>query len=173
MTTLACLWSRPRLERHVDGALAPWIARRVEAHLHACSDCVGRVESFRRLRALVRGAAQDVADPDWKAFWPAVRAGIHAQKPQPVRDSWWLPLWRPFWGHPRVALGGALAGALALALSLWPSADDPTSMAWAGPVIVQDVSTPDPEQSVMVYSSPDKTLTVIWLFNSGPTPDES
>jgi anti-sigma factor RsiW len=172
MTTLGCLWTRPYLERHVDGALSPRVARRVDAHLGACSDCLGRIESFRRLRALVRAAAA-VSDPDWSGFWPAIRARIPVQAPQPVRDSWWLPLWRPVWGHPRVALGGALAGALALALTLWPGADDPGSQAWAGPVIVQDVSTPDPEQSVMVYSSPDKTLTVIWLFNSGPVPDES
>jgi anti-sigma factor RsiW len=173
MMTLGCLWSRPRLERHVDGALEPWMARRVEVHLGSCSDCLGRIESFRRLRALVQVASADVVEPDWSGFWPAVRVRIPAEKPRPVLDSWWLPLWRPFWGHPRVALGGALAGALALALMLWPVADDPGSMAWAGPVIVQDVSTPDPERSVMVYSSPDKTLTVIWLFNSGPAPDES
>jgi hypothetical protein len=129
------------------------------------------VESARRLRSLVR-ASMDVPEPDWTAFWAGIRARIPAETARPVRDSWWLPLWRPFWGHPRVALGGALAGVLALALMLWPAAEDPTSMAWAGPVIVQDVSTPDPDRSVMVYSSPDKTLTVIWLFNS-PAPDES
>jgi anti-sigma factor RsiW len=173
MMTLGCLWSRPRLERHVDGALGSWTARRVEAHLGSCSDCLARVESLRRLRALVLAASSDVGEPHWNGFWPAIRARIRTEEPRPVRDSWWLPLWRPFWGHPRVALAGAITGGLALALMLWPAAEDPASMAWAGPVIVQDVSTPDPERSVMVYSTPDKTLTVIWLFNSGPAPDES
>jgi len=95
---------------------------------------------------------------------------IAQETPRVVRDSWWLSLWRPFWGHPRLAVGGALAAGMAVALLFWPAAETPT---WAEPVVVQDVSTPDPERSVMVYSSPDKTLTVIWLFNSGPTPDES
>src|SRR5262245_43679397 len=170
MMTLGCLWTRPRLERHVDGALRARASRHIEAHLTSCSDCLERVESFRRLRALVRAASGNPPDPNWSGFWPAIRARIPREQPRPVRDSWWLPLWRPVWGHPRVALGGALAGALALGLMLWPAADDP---AWAGPVIVQDVSTPDPERSVMVYSSADKALTVIWLFNSGPAQDES
>jgi hypothetical protein len=35
------------------------------------------------------------------------------------------------------------------------------------------VSTPDPDQSVMVYSSPEQALTVIWLFSSGAGIEQS
>jgi hypothetical protein len=38
-------------------------------------------------------------------------------------------------------------------------------------VVVQDVSSADPNRSVMVYSSPDDDVTVIWIFNPGE-PDE-
>jgi anti-sigma factor RsiW len=172
MTTLGCLWTRSRVERHVDGALGPWMARRVEDHLGSCADCLARAEGFRRLRSLLR-ASVDAVEPDWTGFWPAVHARIAAEKARPLRDAWWLPLWRPFWGHPRLALGGALAGGLALALALWPATDQSSSIAWAGPVIVQDVSAPDPDRSVMVYSSPDQALTVIWLFNSDGSADDS
>ena len=40
-------------------------------------------------------------------------------------------------------------------------------------MVVQDVGTPDPDRSIMVYSTPDHTLTVIWLFNSSDATEES
>jgi len=171
--SLGCLWTRPRVERHVDGALGPWAARRVEAHLPSCGDCTVRAESIRRLRALVQASAVDTGEPDWAAFWPTVHARVLGETAHPVRDAWWMPLWRPLWGHPRLAVGSALAAGLALIFLLWPAAENPASVAWAGPVIVQDVSSPDPDRSVMVYASPDQSLTVIWLFNSGASADES
>src|SRR5262249_41486159 len=144
MKNLACLWIRPRVERYVDGALRTGTARRVERHLTSCPACLTRVEDLHRLRVLVQGATAEVAEPDWAAFWPGVQARIRREAPRsgPVRDAWWLPLWRPFWGHPRLSLGGVLAAGLALGVFLWPAADNPGSTAWAGPVIVQDVAAP-------------------------------
>ncbi len=140
------------------------------AHLRACRQCLDRADSARQLRALTNLGAVDVVDePDWSTFWPGVHARIAREKPAPVKDAWWLPLWRPFWGHPRLSLGGALAAGLLVTLSLW-SVPDPIS---SGTVIVQDVSTPDPDKSVMVYSSPDQSVTVIWLFSSDGATDES
>ena len=87
---------------------------------------------------------------------------IAGEAPQPVRDSWWLPYWKPVWGHPRVALGGLMVSGLALCpWCSWPGA--PATL--AAPVTVQDVSSADPDRSVMVYSSPDDDVTVIWVFN--------
>ncbi len=57
-----------------------------------------------------------------------------------------------------------MAVVLAVTLSLWPGQEGQVPAAWAGPVVVQDVGTPDPERTVMVYSTPDQALTVIWLF---------
>ncbi len=129
----------------------------------------GEVEQLTRLRLLVRSAAPDVADPEWAGFWPAVRVRIASEAPRPVRESWWLPFWKPVWGHPRVALGSLMVSSLALGLVLWPSA--PVTL--AAPVVVQDVSSADPDRSVMVYSSPDDDVTVIWVFNPGEQDEQS
>ena len=109
MPALACLWARPRVERHVDGALGPRNARFVESHLGSCGECLARAEAARRMRGRVNASAISVSEPDWSGFWPGVRARILREAPRPVRDAWWLAFWRPFWGHPRLSLGGALA----------------------------------------------------------------
>jgi anti-sigma factor RsiW len=160
----ACLWIRSRLEPYADGALGPRLTRAIGAHLGHCPGCLARVEGHLQLRTFVKSAALDPQEPDWTGFWPGIQAGLRRGEPRPLRDPWWVPLWRPFWGHPRLALGGVMAAALAGVLSLWPGGDSQIPAAWAGPVVVQDVGTPDPDRTVMVYSTPDHALTVIWLF---------
>ena len=169
MPSLGCLWSRPRLERLVDGALGPRANRWTTSHAARCARCGGEVEQLTRIRLLVRSAAPDVADPEWAGFWPAVRVRIASEAPRPVRESWWLPYWKPVWGHPRVALGSLMVSSLALGLMLWPGA--PVTL--AAPVTVQEVSSADPDRSVMVYSSPDDGVTVIWVFNPTEQDEQS
>ena len=169
MPSLGCLWSRPRLERLVDGALGPRAGRWTTSHAARCARCGGEVEQLTRIRLLVRSAAPDAADPEWAGFWPAVRVRIASEAPRPVRESWWLPYWKPVWGHPRVALGSLMVSSLALGLMLWPGA--PVTL--AAPVTVQEVSSADPDRSVMVYSSPDDDVTVIWVFNPGEQDEQS
>jgi len=169
MPSLGCLWSRPRLERLVDGALGPRAGRWTTSHAARCARCGGEVEQLTRIRLLVRSAAPDVADPEWAGFWPAVRVRIASEAPRPVRESWWLPYWKPVWGHPRVALGSLMVSSLALGLMLWPGA--PVTL--AAPVTVQEVSSADPDRSVMVYSSPDDGVTVIWVFNPAEQDEQS
>ena len=169
MPSLGCLWSRPRLERLVDGALGPRAGRWTTSHAARCARCGGEVEQLTRIRLLVRSAAPDVADPEWAGFWPAVRVRIASEAPRPVRESWWLPYWKPVWGHPRVALGSLMVSSLALGLMLWPGA--PGTL--AAPVTVQEVSSADPDRSVMVYSSPDDGVTVIWVFNPAEQDEQS
>jgi len=172
MPTLGCLWSRPRLERLVDGALGPRMGHVTASHASRCGDCRAEMDRLSRLRALVQSAEVQVADPDWAAFWPAVRQRIAAERPAPVRDAWWLPYWKPVWGHPRVALGGLVVSSLAAARVLWPSPET-TKAAMPAPVQVQDVSTADPDRSVMVYSNPDDDVTVIWVFNPSEQDEQS
>jgi len=62
---------------------------------------------------------------------------------------------------------------LAVALSFWPFQGPDGQTAWAGSVVVQDVGTSEPGRTVMVYSSPDQALTVIWLFPSEVGTEES
>ena len=169
MPSLGCLWNRPRLERLVDGALGPRAGRVTASHAARCPRCGGLVEQLTRLRLLIRSSAPEVVDPDWVSFWPAVRVRIASEAPRPARESWWLPFWKPVWGHPRVALGSLMVSTLVVALVLWPSAQ----MTLAAPVVVHDVSSADPDRSVMVYSSPDDDVTVIWVFNPGDQDEQS
>lgn len=171
MRTLGCLWIRPRVERLVDGALGPRSARIVQAHLGSCGDCETLADSTRRLRALVKASVGSGDDPNWSGFWTGIQSRIQetpARAPRrvPVKDAWWLPIWRPFWGHPRLSLGGALAAGLLAAFSLSGSLTDQALPPGEGSVIVENVSTPDPDKSVMVYSTPDQAVTVIWLLDS-------
>jgi anti-sigma factor RsiW len=168
-----CFWNRSRLERLVDGALEPRQSRATEGHVARCRRCEGEVAQLRRLRGLVRASELPVTDPDWSGFWPALRLRLAAEAPAPVREAWWLPFWKPVWGHPRVAIGGLAVSGLALSLVLWPAPPVSTPRAIAAPVVVQDVSTTDPDRSVMVYSSPEDDVTVIWVFNPGEQDDQS
>jgi anti-sigma factor RsiW len=171
MPTLGCLWNRPHLEQLVDGALGARRERMTTGHVSRCAACWSEVERLQRLRSLVRSAQVPVADPDWSGFWPTIRVRIASGTAQPVREAWWLPLWKPVWGHPRMALGGLVVSTLAVALMLWSSPETTVSTAVAAPIQVQDVSTADPDRSVMVYSNPDDEVTVIWVFNPAE-PDE-
>ena len=171
MPSLGCLWNRSRLERLVDGALGPRAGRAAMSHAARCPRCDGEVKELNRLRLLVRGSAPGVADPDWAGFWPAVRVRIASEAPRPVQESWWLPFWKPVWGHPRVALGSLMVSCLTAAVVLWPSPH--VTMPLTSRVVVQEVSSADPDRSVMVYSSPDDEMTVIWVFNPGEQDDQS
>ena len=162
MPSLVCLWARPRVERHVDGALGPRTAHLLASHLGSCPHCTTRADAIRRIRSLVSDSSATSPEPDWSGFWPGVQARIAREAPRPVHDAWWLPIWRPFWGHPRLSLGGALAAGLVVAVSLGSVYETDES----GSVIVQDVSTPDPGKSVMVYSIAGQPGTVIWLLDS-------
>jgi hypothetical protein len=142
-------------------------------HAAQCQGCRREVERLRQLRVLIRSAEGDIADPEWSGFWPAVRLRIAQEAPRPVRDAWWLPYWKPVWGHPRVALSGLVISTLAIALVFWPSVHAPVSRAVASPVQVQDVSTADPNRSVMVFSNPDDDVTVIWVFNASEQDEQS
>lgn len=173
MPSLGCLWNRPRLERLVDGALGARPQRAATAHVARCEGCGREVERLRRLRDLVQRAEPRVLDPDWSGFWLGIRTRIANEAPRPVREPWWLPFWKPVWGHPRVALGGVVVSSLAASLVLWSGPQVTVPRALAAPVMVQDVSTADPDRSVMVYSNPDEDVTVIWVFNPGEQDEQS
>jgi hypothetical protein len=99
------------------------------------------------------------AEPDWTGFWPGVVRGIHDSKVsrrEPARRQLgWL---RPRWAYG----GGALAAALLVSTAVWqmtPTSVVPDSV----PVIVRSAESDDPDATVMVYSSPDRDLTVVWV----------
>ena len=164
MRYAACLWNRSHLDAYADGELAGRRARRVEGHLQGCTGCQAHVDEALALAARVRGGGVEVAEPDWRPFWPGIAARIHAGRAPAVRDPWWLPFWRPIWGHPRVATLATASLLLVAGAGMWTGYDPDGP---GGQVIVQDVGTSQPDSSVMVYASRQEP-TVIWLFDKDP-----
>ena len=97
--------------------------------------------------------------PDGRGFCPGVVRGIEDRRearPAPVPRPWWQAMGRPRW-----ALGGALA-ALLMSLGVWQWAPSP-HLPDAG-VLVTSASTEDPRGTVMVYSTPEQDVAVVWVF---------
>jgi hypothetical protein len=90
-------------------------------------------------------------EPDWTGFWPGVVRGIEDRRdarPARVERSW--------------ALGGALAAALLVSVGVWQWTPGPPT-ADAG-VLVTSATTDDPRGTVMVYSTPEQDVAVVWVF---------
>jgi len=170
MPSLSCLWNRSRIGPFADVALSPRATRAVARHLSGCAFCRGRLEHLTTFRSQVRGIAAPPSVPDWAGFWAGIQSRIDLEPARPLREPWWLPFWKPVCGHPRVALATGLAMVTLLSIPFWPGDESEFLPAWAGPVMVQDVGTEDPDGSVMVYSDPDRGaergVTVIWVFAS-------
>ena len=158
---LTCYRTRRRIGGYLDGALDPETARSTAAHLASCGRCQGEAGELRRLRGLLQGTVS-AAEPDWTGFWQGVVRGIEDQRharPAPARRPWWQLTGRPRW-----ALGGALAAVL-MSLGVWQWAPGPhlAPLADAG-VLVTSASTEDPRGTVMVYSTPEQDVAVVWVF---------
>jgi anti-sigma factor RsiW len=155
---LTCYRTRRRIGAYLDAALDQETARSTATHLASCGSCQREAEELRRLHGLLRRSLTP-ADPDWTGFWQGVVRGIEARRhagPVPVRRRWWQGAW-----HPRWALGVALA-ALALAVGVWQWAPGPRPSE-AG-VLVTSASTEDPRGTVMVYSTKEQDVAVVWVF---------
>jgi anti-sigma factor RsiW len=151
---LTCYVHRRRIGAWLDGALDDRLNRATAAHVERCARCSGEAESLTRLKAFLQPAAA-VADPDWTAFWPGIVRGI-----QDARESRPVPRRAP-WLRPRWAYGGALAAALLVSLTMWQLV--PTKSVRESPVIVRSADSDDPRATVMVYSTPERDLTVVWV----------
>lgn len=163
---LTCLFNRRRIGAYLDGALDDRAARSTASHLGGCGACQREAESLRSVRALLQrslGPGTGPAEPDWTGFWPGIIRGIEdARRAEPVSVSTPRRRWRPRW-----ALGGAVAAAATVSLTLWqtiPGAPDP-------PVVVSSAHTDDPRGTVMVYSTHDKDVTVVWVLGLDESTD--
>jgi hypothetical protein len=101
----------------------------------------------------------DAPEPDWSGFWPGVVRGIQAGRrveavPVARRRSWG-------WSPPRLALG-ALAAAMLISLGVWQFAPGP-AQSEAG-VMVSSAATEDPRATLIVYSTPERDVAVVWVF---------
>ena len=155
---LTCYRARRRLGAFLDGALAEGDARWTERHLAGCASCQGEVAQLRRVKALVAEVAA-VPEPDWTGFFPGIVRGIQDER-QAVTD---VPIRRARRLWPQWAMGGAALASVALAFVLWQGGRIPGGAEAA--VLVNGANTENPGATVMVYTSPEKDLAVVWLFD--------
>jgi len=161
MLVLTCLLTRRRIGAYLDGALANGAAQSAAKHLSGCSTCQREAEELRRVRALLQRTlvpASGRAEPDWTGFWQGIVRGIEDTRrrealPVAVRGRWW---------RPRLALGGALVTATLLSLTLWQTMPGPLTP--DDPITVSSAQTDDPRGTVMVYSTHEKDVAVVWVL---------
>lgn len=156
---LTCYRARKWLGAYLDGALGEQDARWTERHLATCSTCQAETEELRRVKALVVEAST-VPEPDWTGFFPGIVRGIQDEErvlaPAAPRRGWrWWPQW---------AMGGAALATAGLALVLWQGGGVPDPA--QASVHVTDADTEDPGATVMVYTSAEKDLAVVWLLQT-------
>jgi anti-sigma factor RsiW len=157
--------TRRRLGAYLDGALTGSRARGVEAHLSGCTACQDEIEVLRRLKTAIHRSLKTV-DPDWTGFWQGVVRGVEDQRlraPLPERAPR-RALWRSQW-----AMGGALAAMALVSVTLWQTLGVSPVSIIDSPIVVNAASTGQPDGGVMVYSTPDKAVTVVWVFDGEPS----
>jgi anti-sigma factor RsiW len=158
---LTCLRTRRRIGAYLDGALEGAQAASVARHLGECATCQGEATGLRRIQSLLRRSlspAVAAAAPDWTAFWPGIVRGIEAARaeaPARPRRLWWERRW---------ALGGALGVAVLASVTLWQWDVGEVPPPVEYPVVVNSADTDHPGGSVMVYHTPERDMTVVWVF---------
>lgn len=196
MTRLVCWVTRRRLGAYQDGELAPGARARTAAHLARCRDCAAELAALGRLRTALQAEVAEPPEAVWETFWPQVEARLPA--PPLDRRAARLPtirgrgFWEPLVGHPRLALGSAVAAAAVAVLAVvapWEGVvrqreappivapgvapgvalpggtpPDVASVTSESPLVVQAVETADPDSSVMVFTNEDPGVTVVWVF---------
>jgi anti-sigma factor RsiW len=156
---LTCYLTRRRLGALLDGALSEHDAREAEQHVNGCARCQREAAELRRVKVLVAEAIA-VPEPDWTGFWPGVVRGI-----QDSRDRASVASVRPArWLWPQWAIGGAAVAGLAVALVLWQGGRGPVPA--EASVVVNSAETEQPGGTVMVYSSPERDIAVVWVFDT-------
>lgn len=170
MISLTCFRTRRRIGAFLDEALPEGRARALVSHLSACAECRGEAARLKRLRSLLRAALRPEPEPDWSSFWPSVLKRLSAEPSRPLTQEPW---WHPVWSRPRLALGGALAGLLLLTAALWQSGLWQSGHDLSPWVIVRSVESVQPNSSVMVFSSADSEMTMIWVFGLEKGDDRS
>jgi len=156
---LTCYRTRKRIGAYLDRALDAETASATAAHITSCERCGREAETLRRLHRLLQQSLAP-AQPDWTGFWQGVVRGIEdgrTARPTAPPRRWWQQAWRPRW-----AVGSALAAALLVTVGFWQWAPPPAP-AQAG-VMVTSARTEDPRGTVMVYSTPEQDVAVVWVF---------
>ena len=156
MSVLTCYLVRRRLGAWVDNALPEASRASTAVHVERCPRCQKEVDTLRRLRGMLQ-AALSPAEPDWAGFWPGIVRGIDDAKHRPVA----VPRRSAVFGR-RWAFGSAaVTAALLASLMVWQLLPGRPREAEAQVVVH---SADSPGRSVMVYSTPDQDMTVVWVL---------
>ena len=157
---LTCRRTRKRIGAYLDGALEGARAASAARHLAVCAACQREADGLRTLRALLQQALSHtgrVPEPDWTGFWPGIVRGItQAKHRAPGRAG------ERVWRRPRWALGGALVVAFLVSMMLWAPAPVPPVL--EAPVVVNSANSDYPGASLMIYHTPERDMTVVWVF---------
>ena len=159
-----------RLGAYVDGQLHDSRQKRLEAHLGDCQRCTAELRRLLALRDHIRGSlAVSLPGGDAARFWGNVERKIHNAKAPP----WWGVdrLRELFWFHPKLRwASAAVLGTTVLLftadLVLRPSIPPPMSLAPADapPRTVVESVEGGPNSSVVLFSTPDQQLNIIWVL---------
>lgn len=156
---LTCYRTRRRLGAYLDGALDQETANSTAAHLASCEVCQQEAGELRRLHGMLVRNLTPAAPTDWTGFFQGVVRGIEDQRlARPPARRGWLPA---IMGH-RWVFGGGLVAALLLSLGIWQYSIG-VRPSEAG-VLVTSAHTDDPRGTVMVYSTPEQDVAVVWVF---------
>lgn len=155
---LTCFFAHRRLGAYLDGALDEPVARSTASHLAVCTRCQREIESLRSLRAALQ-RLRPAPEPDWTGFWPGVVRRI-----EEARLLGSSPVRRRGWRQPRWALGGAALAAVAVSVVAWQLSTSPIAPSDFPPVMIRSADTDDPRGSVMVYSTREQDVTVVWVL---------
>ncbi len=159
-----------RLGAYVDGELQQARRQRVEAHVGSCQSCSAELDRLQRLRdQLHRNLAVSLSGQDADRFWEHVERKIQEAK----APRWWTldRVRELFWFYPKlkwasVAVLGTTVLLLTADLVLRPAILPPTPL---GPsserlhTVVESVEG-GPNSSVVLFSSPDQQLKIIWVL---------
>jgi len=155
---LTCYRTRRHIGAYLDRALPEPAARTTAVHVERCPRCRRELGELERVRSLVRSLPQP-ADPDWTGFWQGVVRGVEERRlARPAA----VPLrgWR--W-HPRLAFGGVIAALLLATLTFWQAGN---MFQTHDSVIIGSANTDNPDSTVMVYSTPEHDVAVVWVFDT-------
>jgi anti-sigma factor RsiW len=159
---LTCFLTRRRLGAYLDGALDDRDQRAAGAHVESCDRCRREIADLRHLQARLRQVLAAAPPADWSGFWEGVARGIERERRVPRPRAWPVPSLASLRRH-RLATGGALAALLVVSVTAWQFLGTPEPQE-AG-VVVRSARTELPNRSVMVYSSPEQDLAVVWVLD--------
>jgi anti-sigma factor RsiW len=157
---LTCYRTRRRIGAYLDGALGDRESGVAAAHLAACPRCHAELDALRKISVRLKRDLASPAAPVWTGFWEGVRRGIEDSRGQiPTRAR---PRWR------RQLVVSAAAAMAVVTVGIWWQMSRPPLVAQADAAIsVSSAETEHPNRTVMIYTSPEKDLAVVWVFDPG------